>query len=241
MNTIYHPEGNRDFRRYVETTVPQMGLLGASVAYGSQMGKIGGLDRGIAESLMRDSMAKDPRLKINVLNIDKAFRNIGFKAPFDINPFYASYDPKRHIVNTAPKNYGLLAHELGHAEQYKSPLYRKTIAPLSAVGRVAQKLGVLAPIFTDNEEEARRNSLIAGGLQVPTLIEEFDSSRRGSKILKKSMSKPALTKASSGGKLARVLTALRPFGGMPTYALGAAAPYLIYRYLKGRGLYEGEY
>ena len=80
MSTEYHPEGNRDFRRYVETTVPHMGLLGGSVAYGSQMGKIGGLDRGIAESLMRDSMAKDPRLKINVLNIDKAFRNI-YKLP----------------------------------------------------------------------------------------------------------------------------------------------------------------
>ena len=55
------------------------------------------------------------------------------------------------------------------------------------------------------------------------------------------MSKPALTKASSSGKLARMLTSLRPFAGMPTYALGAAAPYLIYKYLKGRGLYEGEY
>lgn len=241
MNTTYHPEGNRDFRRYVETIVPHMGLLGASVAYGSQMGKIGGINSGIATNLMKDSIAKDPRLKINVLNVDKAFRNIGFKAPFDMNPFYASYNPKSHTVNTPSKNYGILAHELGHAEQYKNPLYRKTIAPLSAVGRVAQKLGVLAPIFTDNEEEARRNSLIASAMQVPTLIEEFDASRRGSKILKESMSKPALTKASSSGKLARMLTSLRPFAGMPTYALGAAAPYLIYKYLKGRGLYEGEY
>lgn len=179
----YYPDGNRDFRRYMESGVPGLGIAGANLLYMSQMGKMAGNNRGLASALAKEAKRIDPRLKINYVDANDMFRAAGIKPPFDMSAFGASYHPKSHTVNSPKSNYGFLAHELGHAEQYRSPLYRKTLAPLSSVGRMAGSLGLLAPILTDNEQEARRNSIIAGGLQVPTLIEEFDASRRGSRIL----------------------------------------------------------
>jgi len=237
----YHEDGNRDFRRYIESGVPMTGIMGANLLYMSQMGKMGGVNQGLASALAKDAMTKDPRLTINNVDVNKAFSKMGFKAPFDLSAFGAAYHPRSNTVNAPKGNYGFLAHELGHAEQYKNPLYRKTLAPFSAAGRIAAQFGVLAPILTDNEQEARRNSIVAGAMQVPTLIEEIDASRRGSNILKKQMaSKPAVlgTKTS---KLGQALMRLRPFVGLPTYAMAAMTPYLIYQYMKNRGLYEGEY
>jgi len=242
MSTTYHPEGNRDFRRWLESGIPNTGIMLGGLGYASQMGRIGGQNKSLATALMNEAIQKDPRLKINNISINKVFQNVGIKPPIDMDVFGASYNPKTHTVNAPRSNYGILAHELGHAEQYKNPLYRKTIAPLSKVGRVASQFGMLAPIFTDNEQEARRNAKIAGVMQIPTLVEEIDASKRGSRILSKNMAKkPAIKGAKSGGTLARAMMKLRPFAGVPTYALGAIAPYLIYKYMKGRGLYEGEY
>ena len=130
----------------------------------------------------------------------------------------------------------------GIPEQYKNPLYRKTIAPLSNVARRIAPFGVLAPILSDNEEDARKNSIAAGAMQIPTLIEEIDASRRGSNILSQHMlNKPALQGAKGTSRMAQALTKLRPFAGVPSYLFAAAAPYLMYKYMKGRELYEGEY
>ena len=241
MATEYHPEGNRDFRRWMEAGVPQTALAGGSLLYMSQLGNLGGNDRGLASALAKDSMRRDPRLKINSPNLKNMFGSIGINMPFDIDPLGSNYQPRTHTVNAPKSNYGILAHELGHAEQYKSPLYKKTLGRMSGIGRRVAPFGVLAPILTDNEQEAKRNSLIASGLQVPTLIEEIDASRRGSNILGKTIANNPTNTAVKGGKLAQALTRLRPFAGVPTYALAAAAPYLLYKYMKGRGLYEGEY
>ena len=252
MATEYHPEGNRDFRRWIEGSIPQTALAGGSLLYMSQLGNIGGNDKGLASALARDSIRRDPRLKINNPNLKNMFGAMGINMPFDIDPLGSSYQPRTHTVNAPRSNYGILAHELGHAEQYKNPLYKKTLGRVSGIGRRVAPFGVLAPILTDNEQEAKRNSLIASGLQVPTLIEEIDASRRGSNILGKTIAKRekelksvpyanSANQAKKGGKIAQALTRLRPFAGVPTYALAAAAPYLLYKYMKGRGLYEGEY
>tara|TARA_R100000742_G_C4241988_1_gene61522 strand:+ start:13 stop:771 length:759 start_codon:yes stop_codon:yes gene_type:complete len=252
MNTTYHPDGNRDFRRYMESTIPGFGIVGSTVGYGLQMGKLGGQNKTLATALMNEAMRKDPRLKISNFSLNPLYKSLtGKNMPFDYDPFLASYNPKTHTVNAPRKNYGILAHELGHAEQYKNPLYRKTVAPLSKFGRIAGQFGALAPVFTDNEEEARRNAKIAGVMQIPTLVEEFDASRRGSRILSDQMAKNKLKPAIAGKNAIRTakkvsplvgaMSKLRPFVGMPTYLLTAAAPYLIYKYMKSRGLYEGEY
>ena len=242
MNTTYHPEGNRDFRRWFESGVPSTGIIGSNLLYMTQMGKMGGYDKNIASALTREAMAADPRLKVNrISGMNQAFRNFGIKPPFDLNMMGASYNPTTNTVNVPKTGYGITAHELGHAEQYKNPLYRKTIAPLSRIGRAAGQLGVLAPILTDNEQEARRNSLIASAMQVPTLIEEVDASRRGSRLLTKELMKKPVAAGNQASKVASTLMKLRPFVGVPTYLLTAMAPYLIYKYMKGRGLYEGEY
>lgn len=238
MNTTYHPEGNRDFRRWLESGVPNTGIMGGSALAMYGASRIGGSNKALATALMNESIGKDPRLKIT----NFSFRNLGVNMPKWTDVFNAHYDPKTHTVNAPRSNYGVLAHELGHAEQYKNPLYRKTIAPLSTIGRAVGKYGILAPILTDNEQEARRNAKIAGVMQIPTLVEEIDASRRGSRILSKhTAKKPAIIGSKSGGALARAMMKIRPFAGIPSYLLAATAPYLIYKYMKGRGLYEGEY
>ena len=232
MAATYHPEGNRDFRRYIESTVPTAGVAGLNLLHISQMGRMGGIDRGLATALKKEAIALDPRLKfgkVSGLNI------AGHKLP-DVTG--SRYMPNSHTVYAPKSNYGVLAHEIGHSQQYRSPLYKKTLAPLSKLGRVSALLGPLAPVLTANESEARRNSLIASGMQVPTLVEELDASRRGSKMLKKS---GALKKVKNMTKMQKALMMMRPFAGIPSYLLAAMTPYLIYKYSKSRGLYEGKY
>ena len=243
MSTTYHPEGNRDFRRWMESGVPTTALMGAQALsmYGTNKFDLWGSNKNLASSLMNQSIQKDPRLKISNFTPRKSYYP-RFNIPKWTDTMWAHYNPKSHTVNVPRGNYGILAHELGHAEQYKNPLYKKTIAPLSRVGRMAGQLGGLAPILSDNEEDARRNSIVAGAMQVPTLIEEIDASRRGSNILNKHISKnPAFKSIKGTSRMAQALTRLRPFAGIPSYLLGAAAPYLVYKYMKNRGLYEGEY
>jgi len=237
----YYPDGNRDFRRYMESFVPGLGIGGANLLYMTQMGKMAGKNKGLASALAREAKRIDPRLKINYSNPNNMFYAMGAKPPFDMSAFGAFYDSRNNMVNVPKGNYGFLAHELGHAEQYRNPLYRKTLAPLSSIGRVAGKYGLLAPIFTDNEQEAKRNALIAGGLQVPTLIEEVDASRRGSRILNDQIKNKPVAMGTKTSKLGQALTRLRPFVGLPTYALAAISPYLLYKYYKSRGMYEGTY
>ena len=242
MSTTYHPEGNRDFRRWIESGIPNAGIMGGSALTMYGASHIGGSNKGLATALMNESIKNDPRLKITNFSMRNLYKNMGVNIPKWTDTFSANYNPKTHTVNAPRSNYGILAHELGHAEQYKNPLYRKTIAPLSKVERIAGQFGVLAPILSDNEEDARRNSITAGAMQIPTLIEELDASRRGSRMLNRHMvNKPAIRSAKSGGALAKAMMKMRPFAGIPSYLLAAAAPYLIYKYMKGRGLYEGEY
>lgn len=237
----YHPDGNRDFRRYMESAVPGTGILGANLLYMSQMGKMGGVNDNLASAIAKEAKRLDPRLKINNMNPNDLFRGSGVKPPFDMSPFGASYHPRTNTVNSPKGNYGFLAHELGHAEQYKNPLYRKTVAPLSKLGRIAGGFGALAPIFTDNEQEAKRNSIIAGAMQVPTLVEEIDASRRGSRILNNQIKNKPVAMGTKAGKLGQALMKMRPYVGVPTYALAAMTPYLLYKYYKSRGMYEGTY
>tara|TARA_R100000329_G_scaffold39838_2_gene37282 strand:- start:697 stop:1425 length:729 start_codon:yes stop_codon:yes gene_type:complete len=242
MSTTYHPEGNRDFRRWIESGIPNAGLMGGSALAMYGASQFGGSNRNLASALMNESIQRDPRLKITNFSMRNIYSNLGVNMPKWTDTFTASYNPKTHTVNAPRSNYGILAHELGHAEQYKNPLYRKTIAPLSNVARRIAPFGVLAPILSDNEEDARKNSIAAGAMQIPTLIEEIDASRRGSNILSQHMlNKPALQGAKGTSRMAQALTKLRPFAGVPSYLFAAAAPYLMYKYMKGRELYEGEY
>ena len=55
MSTTYHPEGNRDFRRWLESGIPNTGIMLGGLGYASQMGRIGGQNKSLATALPSSS------------------------------------------------------------------------------------------------------------------------------------------------------------------------------------------
>ena len=236
--TTYYPDGNRDFRRWIEGTVPEVGLMGSSLLYMASLPKIGGHNPNLTNRLVRDSIAKDPRLKVNQFggNYNKNIFSDFMKAR------QSGYWEGAHKVQAPKGNYGIMAHELGHAEQYRNPTYKKVMGPLTKIGKKLAPLGFLGPMFLDKEEDAKKSAIAAGAMQAPVLYEEIDASRRGAKMIRKGMGgSKAISNVGKMGKFTKALQGIRAFAGVPSYMLAAAAPYLFYKYYKSRGLYEGDY
>ena len=97
---------------------------------------------------------------------------------------------------------------------------------------MALSIGTIPQFFADDQETAKGYAQLATLAAAPTIINEFDASRRGRNLLKKAAQK-------SGTKLS-FLQSLAPFKGMPTYLLTAAMPLLYYNYLNKRGAYKKE-
>tara|TARA_Y100000361_G_scaffold96881_1_gene86830 strand:+ start:569 stop:1324 length:756 start_codon:yes stop_codon:yes gene_type:complete len=150
----------------------------------------------------------------------------------------SAFDPTKNTVNVASKfksNFdpGIFAHELGHAEQFnKGGKFTKLNNKLQTPSRMALGFGIIPQLFADNQETAKGYAQLATLASAPTIINEFDASRRGRNLLKKAAKK-------SGSKLS-FLQSLAPFKGMPSYLLTAALPLLYYNYLNKRGAYKKE-
>ena len=77
----YHPDGNRDFRRWLESGIPNAGVMGggALAMYGAS--KFGGSNKALATALMNESIKKDPRLKFTHSSMSNLYRNMGIQMP----------------------------------------------------------------------------------------------------------------------------------------------------------------
>mgnify|MGYP004448424151 FL=1 len=234
-----HGTGNRDFNRYFSAVIPGTGYGLLNMAYVSQLSKMSN-NSALLNEMIDQQVRKTKGLKALHFKLPKAeaFKDMP-KAFKDILKLSMNrYDPRTNTVFHSGKA-GLAAHEFGHAQQFANPKYAKYAYPITKLSRVAGALGAFAPIFTDDEKEARRNSMIASGLQLPMLAEEFDASRRGSKIMKTTSG--LVKHAGKASKLKNLLMLASPYAGLPTYILQAALPWLIYKYMKKRGKYGGEY
>jgi hypothetical protein len=117
----------------------------------------------------------------------------------------------KSLISVPDKGHqSVLAHEMGHAEQ------GTTFRRLAGLGKGGSGLGGLLSLWSDHEDFARYAGIGGSAAMLPTLLNEFDASRRGSRLLKQVGEKSMLKR-------------LKAFAGMPTYALGATLPYAAYK------------
>jgi hypothetical protein len=146
----------------------------------------------------------------------------------------AHYDIPRKRVYTAQRgvnpNPGLLAHELGHAQQYTKP--KALLNRLALPSKLATVFGLttLPLLVTEDEDTAKLMAGAGTAMSTPLFLHEMEASGKGRKMLMQAASK-------TGNKLG-FLKSLAPFKGIPSYLLALASPYIIYKYLKSQGQYK---
>ena len=214
--------------RYISSMVPALGIAGANV--------------GIAYSVLKDP--RRPEQHASIINEMKArapkdvkFRNVNFKNPksmMDMITGMPHFDPSLNRVTTGQfgntPHSGIMAHELGHQQQYAGSKPRTTLNKMQGVSRRLGPLAVAPLLIADKESTAKTWAGIGTAIQTPTFIHEMDASMKGRKILMDAA-------AQSGNKLG-FLKSLGSFKGIPSYLLALASPYLIYKWLKSREQYE---
>lgn len=193
-------------------------------------GRLSGYDESFTSELARNAKAQDPRLKIN------QYTSSG-------NPFEDmmkgnanAYNPSQNKASFARGGYGFAAHELGHAEQYRNPTYKR-LKPVMMASRIATQVNPasLLAMLAPNEEVASTAANINLATSLPVLAEEIDASRRGARLIKNTK---AFSKMSRASKL---LSLARPFAGLPSYLIMGLLPYLQVQASKKAGNYEGKY
>ena len=230
------------FSRFAHSTVPQLGygIKQAGMAYA--VSQAGDPRRpGYSQMLNQLKASAPPGTDFRNIDLTKkgrwAFLNPNMQSvyrPAGPSPLLSSLmlDP---IVQTGQRganpNLGILAHEIGHAKQYApggTPLLNK----MAGVGRGAVGLGLhtLPLLFADKESTAQLFTGLGTAASLPLLGQELDASWKGRNLLKEAASK-------TGSKLG-FLQSLSPFKGIPSYMLATALPYIMYKYLKGKGQYE---
>jgi len=147
----------------------------------------------------------------------------------------AHYDYVNKQVYTAQRgvnpNPGLLAHELGHAQQYTKP-NRSLLTRSALPSKIATMFGLttLPLLVTEDEDTAKLMAGAGTAMSTPLFLHEMEASGKGRKMLMKAASK-------SGNKLG-LLKSLAPFRGIPSYLFALGSPYIIYKYLKTQGQYK---
>ena len=192
--------------------------------------KLGGYDESFTSELYRDARARDPRLKVNkYTSSGNPFRDM---SEGNMN----QYDIRNNRVSFARGSYGFAAHELGHAEQYRNPRYRR-FAPVMIASRIATQVNPasLLAMLAPNEEVASTAANINLATSLPMIAEEIDASRRGARLIKNSKAFGKMSRAS------KLLALARPFAGLPSYFILGLLPYLQVQASKKAGDYEGTY
>ena len=162
------------------------------------------------------------------------------------------YDPDTRSISLNPRlaksregALGILAHELGHAEQFRKanpsrPGYYGTFGKRNRLvgGRVLQGLGGLGGVGTaylSNDPETAFNAALAGSAaSLPNLAMEAGASARGSRSLIDFAKEQGMWKNKSA--LQKLKLAGRSWIGMPTYLIAAAAPLVTYLARRAGGM-----
>lgn len=146
------------------------------------------------------------------------------------NPIHAGVDfLNRKAYIPKGSNPGVVAHELGHI------LAPKLLGLLQIPGKVGGGLAGLISAVRQDQDKARRDSLIASGILGTTLLpSEIDASIRGYRALG-ALDK---TKGALRPQLLSRLSRMRSFAGLPTYLMTTAAPFLTYKIREGLGVFD---
>ena len=214
--------------RWLNSTIPALGISAGQVALA--LGIQGDTKGSKNQALLKELKKIAPKgVKISTLNTSK-----NPIAPL-INPLAGShYNPRTNSVVMAQRgnnpNAGVLAHELGHAQQFKNP--SSLLNKGAKYSRLANMFGLTtAPLWiAEDESTAKKWAGIGTALSAPNFIHEMDASWKGRKMLLEAASK-------SGNKLG-LLKSLASFKGVPSYLMALAAPMMIYKYLKSKGQYN---
>tara|TARA_R100001082_G_scaffold111232_1_gene94308 strand:- start:2104 stop:2814 length:711 start_codon:yes stop_codon:yes gene_type:complete len=141
----------------------------------------------------------------------------------------AHYNPGLNRVTNVQRgkniNPGLMAHELGHAQQFANPNY-KILNRLRNVSQGLTMFGVAPQItmLTDDVDTAKFAAKLGTAATLPMLGHELDASFRGRALLKRA--------AENSGQKLGFLRSFSPFKGVPSYALAAALPWATYKFLE---------
>jgi hypothetical protein len=143
-----------------------------------------------------------------------------------ISGYGPHFSPETRTVNMGIlDDMGIMAHELGHAEQpwlqwrhRTNPLWKRLISAAAAgVTRVvpmkATGLSSLVSAFSDSEDASLASAAGASATYLPLLAEEIDASRRGANIIGRAIPKATLLQRLSTAK------------GLPTYMAAATIPF----------------
>ena len=177
---------------------------------------------------------------------------------FDVIPLGSVYVPSDREVRLGYKGWdgdaGILAHELGHSTQSwaNSPGGRLTgnkakgllpsVARLATAIRSRPRLGFaglpghVAAYMSSDEELALAGSGLSAAVPLATLVNEYDASRRGAKLIDHAVRKQ-MRLDPSNVHLQSYLKKMqaRPYAGLGTYAGAAAATFIPYIARKARG------
>lgn len=128
------------------------------------------------------------------------------------------FDTKNKMIAVSKDDLGVLAHETGHAKNWKTveKLFGKTGSKLHnlmyGLSRAGSKLSAgaagLTALFGADDDTVRNIGIVGSAAAVPMLTEELVASARGANMLRK---------LKLPGKA-------RAFSGIPSYLMTAAAP-----------------
>lgn len=129
------------------------------------------------------------------------------------------------IIKGYSTNAPILAHELGHAEQFRKGGLARLLLKANPLGKLTMFLGGAGAMSSD--KDTARTAAILGSLGgTVTLANEIDASRRGKRLLNETLKDVGM----SGKKFRRF--GRGAFLGVPSYALAAASPTLVYQLSK---------
>lgn len=167
--------------------------------------------------------------------------------PSHYNPLDRTVSITKVLGRNQDSKLGILAHELGHAEQYrksnptsknwKSLFGGRNRTALAGIisGSLAPLVGVAGPSLTSDEGTAQTYAALGTLGQAPTLASEFGASARGSRTLVNYAKQSGLWKNKSA--LQKLKFAGQSWIGLPTYLLSAAIPLATYLGYKATGGY----
>lgn len=167
----------------------------------------------------------------------------------ELGPFVGTKDTDDYYSPDA----GVLAHELGHATQgfkgsQKGKLsgnrqlgFLPSLSRLSTAVRSRSQLaapimavGGLTSQFSADEPTAAAGAAVASALPLLNVVNEYDASRRGDKLMSAAMRGVAKYDLPGMQEYARKVK-YRTYGGLPTYLAAAAVPAIPYLTRKLRG------
>ena len=199
--------------------------------------RLGGFDRKFTSEVIKNAFDAPPNINHQPrLNIE-TFKSSGNAFADIFNRDISKYDPKSNTATFAKNNYGIAAHELGHAEQYNQSRkhYKLRNVFKASRGLTSMNPAGLLAMLSPNESTASFAANLNLATSLPMLYEEVDAGRRGARILSNTSSFSKLGRLSKLGALAR------PFAGLPSYLIMALLPYLQVQASKKAGDYKGTY